>query len=364
MTENFDVVQMRRLIAKHRGIPPDSDKVHIVYIAAYSDYWENRSEFIADFMAVPPDHDLVMHVRFEALSFTASGIVDLVERLIQLQGRDPNTVFVFSPNSIKDDCPWSNIYWHQFRVSDEITRARHYMVPPVPVVQTPRTWAVFVGRRTMPRIKILFDCDQDPDLHDQCMLSLMKNQIPESQVFWEHPNRYYDNIVDWIPSQQVQEFQQWYQQCPIHSIDNYSVQDQYLDQVAGDNRNCLPTLSLLKLQDQYLFEAVFETMTRGMTFTPSEKTVRAIVAHKPTVTYAPPGFLQYMKKLGFETFENLWDESYDQLEGLARYNAIFEIIKSVAALPANQQMSLYQKAQSKCQHNYQQLLRYQNGHSI
>lgn len=360
MTTDFNLLQMQRLIHKQQGQPVDIEKLHIVYVTAYGDYWENRDEFVQNFLSVPRDHAVVIHVKFEALSLTHSGIVDIVQQLILTQRRSPHTVFVFSPNSIDQDSPWPNIYWQEFAVSDEITRASRYMVDAVPTIASPKTWAVFVGRRTMPRIRMLFDCYHNTKLHSQCLLSLMKNTVPETVYFWQHANRIYDSIADWIPPQQQQQFLQWYQQCPINSIDNYSVQDQYLDSTAGENRNCAPTLSLLALQNQYLFETVFETMTRGSTFTPSEKTVRAMVAHKPTVTYAPAGFLHNMRLWGFETFHDLWDESYDSLEGPPRYHAMLQIMQSVADMPIAEQIKLYQKAQPICKRNHKRLLEYQN----
>lgn len=359
MSHEFNLQQMQKLIQKERKRPSDR-KVHIAYVTAYSDYWENKDEFVGSFMSAPADHDVVIHVNFEGLSLTNSGIVDATQRLIQLQGRSHDTVFVFSPNSIKHDAPWPNIYWQQFGVTDEITRSELYLTDPLPIIAQPKTWALFVGRRTMPRIRALFDCWDTSNLRNCCLLSLMENDPPERDYFWMAPNRFYDSIFDWIEPHRRQQFQTWYRNCPIKSADHYSIQDQYLDHAAGDNRNSLPTLSLLKLQDQYLFEMVFETMTRGTTFTPSEKTVRTIVAQKPTVTYAPRHFLKHMQGLGFETFGDLWDESYDDLEGIPRYFAIMDIVRKIADLDRQQQLDLYAQAQDRCRRNYAKLLKYQH----
>jgi hypothetical protein len=187
----------------------------------------------------------------------------------------------------------------------------------------------------------------------------MNNQVPETEYFWKQSDRYYDNMTDWVEPELQKQFRDWYVDCPVTSVDNYSVQDQYLDTDSGENRNQLPTLSLLGLQSQYLFEIVFETMTLGSTFTPSEKTVRTIMAQKATVTYAPPGFLYQIRKMGFETFGDLWDESYDQLQGLPRYRAMLDIVKSVAAMPLDQQKQLYQHSQELCDKNYKKLLELQ-----
>jgi hypothetical protein len=129
------------------------------------------------------------------------------------------------------------------------------------------------------------------------------------------------------------------------------VGDQYIKNVVGENRNATLVDSVLSFRNQYLFEITFETMTEGFTFTPSEKTVRTLVAEKPQFVYAAPGFLKGMQNLGFQTFNTLWDESYDNLSGPERFSAMFFVIKNIAQLPAQQKLELYQATRSICQHN-------------
>jgi hypothetical protein len=72
--------------------------------------------------------------------------------------------------------------------------------------------------------------------------------------------------------------------------------------------------------------------------------------------YAAPGFLKGMQHLGFQTFNTLWDESYDNLSGPDRFSAMFSTIKSVAKLSTAQKLELYQNSQVICQHNKQVLV--------
>jgi hypothetical protein len=46
---------------------------------------------------------------------------------------------------------------------------------------------------------------------------------------------------------------------------------------------------------------------------PTEKIYKPIAFCHPFQVIASPGFLNYLKLNGFETFENLFDESYDQI---------------------------------------------------
>jgi hypothetical protein len=142
---------------------------------------------------------------------------------------------------------------------------------------------------------------------------------------------------------------------PIDSVDGCKITDQYMNTASGDNRNVSLTKNLINLSGKYLFEITFETMTRGRTFTPSEKTIRTMMAEKPLVVYAPKNFLQHMQQLGFKTFGDLWDEGYDKFEGPNRYKQIMAIVKDVASWPASQQLELYENSRQICSHNKQRL---------
>lgn len=45
----------------------------------------------------------------------------------------------------------------------------------------------------------------------------------------------------------------------------------------------------------------------------TEKTVKTLITGMPFVIVASPYFLKELKKLGFKTYESLWDESYDSI---------------------------------------------------
>jgi hypothetical protein len=45
----------------------------------------------------------------------------------------------------------------------------------------------------------------------------------------------------------------------------------------------------------------------------TEKTFKPIAFQHPYLLWAQPGVLKHLKSLGFETYENLFDESYDSI---------------------------------------------------
>ena len=353
---DFDLEQMKRLAGRHN--------VTVVYLQVDGDYWINQQEFCDAFRNAPLSDHVVIHVRFEGLSLSTAGVVSAVEKIMKETGRSADSVFIFSPNALSTDAPWENLFWKQFNISDEFSRCQTYWHDAdIDLEFDWKPWALFVGRRTTPRLLALYDIWHDPALKRACLLSKMNETEPPTSQPFDHSHMIHDQLCDWMPVvdpiEKISAHEHFRNFCfdmPVHSIDGYNAIDQYTNADCGENRNAVPTKNLIDISGKYLFEITFETMTRGITFTPSEKTIRTIVAQKPMVVYAPKNFLQQMRLLGFKTFDNLWDESYDQLEGPERYQKIINIVQQVAGMPVNQQLELYQKSRQICSHNKQRLI--------
>jgi hypothetical protein len=65
---------------------------------------------------------------------------------------------------------------------------------------------------------------------------------------------------------------------------------------------------------------------------------------KPWLIYGAPGYIQRLKQIGFQSFDSLWDESYDQLEGPARWSAMQKIIATQTKLNPGSLRMLLEKA--------------------
>ena len=353
---DFNTTQMSQLI----GQP----NVTVVYLNANGDYWIRQQEFCLAFRAAPLTHNVVIHVQFEGLSLTQARVVEAVQKIMQETGRSADSVFIFSPNAIADDAPWINLFWRQYKVSDEFIRSKTYKTDNSRDLDPAwKSWALFVGRVTTPRLLALYDIWRDPVLREKCLLSKMIESVPPVDQPFNQAHMFFDQLDDWMPISNPNEkiltykhFQSFCNNIPIGSVDGCKITDQYMDTASGDNRNVSLTENLINLSGKYLFEITFETMTRGLTFTPSEKTIRTIMAKKPLVVYAPKNFLQQMQRLGFKTFDDLWDESYDEFEGPDRYKQIMTIVKDIANMSASQQLELYKNSRQICSHNKQHLL--------
>jgi hypothetical protein len=108
----------------------------------------------------------------------------------------------------------------------------------------------------------------------------------------------------------------------IPSVDDMAVRDQYQGSVDTN-------LSLLKFYNQFQIEIVAETMCAGTTFFPTEKTFRPMVGRRPFLVFGPTNFLNNLRELGFRTYSECWDESYDQYQDQERWNRMQSVIEDI-----------------------------------
>jgi len=99
--------------------------------------------------------------------------------------------------------------------------------------------------------------------------------------------------------------------------------------------------------DQTHFSIVAESQTTNPEMFITEKTFKPMAFYHPFVVMAQAGLLNYLHTQGFETFDNIFDESYDQIDNyLNRVEAVINTIKNYVCEP-------YDKlTQQKITHNH------------
>ena len=81
---------------------------------------------------------------------------------------------------------------------------------------------------------------------------------------------------------------------------------------------------------------------------PTEKSFKPIAYYHPYMIAGQKGCLQYLRNLGFETFDNMFDESYDLLENYNdRINLIAQNVKEFCQLLKKEKLNLLQRPKEK-----------------
>ena len=82
----------------------------------------------------------------------------------------------------------------------------------------------------------------------------------------------------------------------------------------------------------------------------SEKTAKPLIYRRLFVAFSGYKFLQNLRDLGFRTFDNVIDESYDLIkDDTARLTAAFEQVKYLCSVP---QSEIFSQIATTLDHNY------------
>lgn len=101
-------------------------------------------------------------------------------------------------------------------------------------------------------------------------------------------------------------------------------------------------------------DIVNETRFAQPTANFSEKVFQAVQYMKPFIVVAPPKTLEYIRSFGFRTFNEFWDESYDdEYDHGKRLAKIFDVIQFILDTPLNDLANMYNDMQDIVEHNLQ-----------
>jgi len=118
--------------------------------------------------------------------------------------------------------------------------------------------------------------------------------------------------------------------------------------------------AISKLYPNFFVEIVCETFLSGQSFYPTEKTWRPLICQTPFLMLGPRNFLSNLRKLGFRTFNQWWDESYDQDadldNGKVAIQSIISTIQHLSSMTLEELEGLYIDMLPTLQHNKQRFL--------
>lgn len=281
-----------------------------IRVAVTGDEWSNREEVLSDIASIASCDQLIFEVNTEGPSLHALGFVDAVGPALARAGIRHQDVYIDQWHNPVEDIPFkrfrkpglshffwmSNSYRHQVADTSLDTHA----------------CGIFIGRVTADRAAILYDVCHTPQYN--ALTSLMLNPTV--------PKDFELKLNAWSNEYDAQKILDWLAKDPVTSITGHAVRDQYQSTVDTN-------AELVKHYNRFGLEIVCETYCVGDAFFPTEKTVRPLAKSKPMVVYGPKGFLSRLRQLGFRTWHEIWDESYDELAGHERWKKIKMVLQRI-----------------------------------
>ncbi len=109
------------------------------------------------------------------------------------------------------------------------------------------------------------------------------------------------------------------------------------------------------------FSIVTETSVLKNTVFITEKTIKPMVYYHPFIVWGNPKTLESLKKLGFETFPEFFNEEYDNIiDNDKRLKCIMDSVNKLCDKSLSEIHDLYQKVKPKLIHNNNLLKNYHN----
>jgi hypothetical protein len=261
-----------------------------VRIKVNGDLWIDQTTVLNQLQEVNSTDWVCFDTGAEGISLEHSGILNFINQWVKSSGHPVEKIVINSPNRY-EHTQYKNIN----RADNHFLQlSGHYYTEAFDIDSCSTKFGFFTGRHTDQRDQIAQDIVAQYRPH--FVISIMKTVY--------NPSPWHESVQS------------------ICSIDNMFVRDQYTGNVDTN-------LSLLKFYNQFQIELIAETMCAGITFFPTEKTFRPISGRRPFLAFGPIHFLNNLRGLGFKTYGECWDESYDQYQGQDRWNKIKTVIEHI-----------------------------------
>jgi hypothetical protein len=295
-----------------------------IIVRNIGNYWYNKEDVEKNLLSIRLKDTVLFHC-LEGISLEFSGLLEFIQQWQRSTGHSADKIRIWCINR-KEKLPYANVCDHENKVW--ALQDLSWWTTPADFIRKPQQlFGLFVGRDSLSRNVIMYECYQNWQTY--FLFSRMQH-INESHFDFGHHWVNNSNVLgDYLPEYEHKKFKQFWNKHPFESLD----QTVFGTHLVGD-AVAAASVSLLKFYNQFGVELVLETMTRGTTFFPTEKTVRPIVGLKPFVTYAPKNYLQYLRDLGFRTFNSVWDESYDNFEGINRWQQMKKVVQYIINNPS------------------------------
>ena len=118
---------------------------------------------------------------------------------------------------------------------------------------------------------------------------------------------------------------------------------------------CPDTLNITKVYPGFFVEIACLTFSSGNVFYVDEKIWRPMLMRTPFIVQGPQFLLSNLKRLGFKTFSNWWDEGYSEDCDETQVRGIYQVIDTIAKLPIHTLKEMYLDMQPVLDHNYNRM---------
>ena len=135
---------------------------------------------------------------------------------------------------------------------------------------------------------------------------------------------------------------------PLGHVNLPLIIDQGADHAGNSHK-----INMWKLADKSMIHVVTETLYQGSRWHLTEKTFKPIVMQQPFVLVSCRGSLEYLKSYGFKTFNEFWNEDYDDCDDAVRIMRIGKLLSDLHCMSEKEKKQLQKHLVPVVEHNFQ-----------
>lgn len=209
-------------------------------------------------------------------------------------------------------------------------------------------FGMFIGRSNGPRLHLATYLNQHYSNHS--ILSYHYNFVDE----FHKDNIGLEDLIKNYNAKDVSQEAKFISQCPIRIKENTIVCNNktlklnYAQQLFDADQDYFS-----QTYNNFFVELVCESFFTGNTFFPTEKLFRPILLKTPFIVQGPQYFLHNLKKLGFQTFDQWWDEGYSEDTAWYQLTEIKKILDFLSTNSVDELNRMYLSMSGILEHNYQ-----------
>jgi len=288
-------------------------------------------------------------VALEELNYKEKKFLTILEEICESNNWPKTKINFILPNLVQNKSVWPSIEFGgaSVLIDNDLTK-NIFLGLQVENIKTEKediqkTFGIFVNRSQWDRLLLsshLYNNHREITMQTYRKDPAKPGDMIElgiDQLFWKLSS---NNSLD-VPA--IQRLCNFISSLPHDRGSNWSRTNQ---QSTVDN-------DIMSWYNNIFVDVVCEKMITGETFFPTEKTARPLATKTPFLIMASPNYLKNLRRLGFKSFSQFWDESYDYQQGVQRAESIRCIIDDLGKLNQLQLQKLYQKMLPILDHNHE-----------
>lgn len=283
-------------------------------------------EFAAKIIHSMHQYGTVTITTKETRCYRANGLYEFLDQLSNYYHWDKKKILLTTPRIEETHSEYTVLH------SQPIDLANYQLPTEILPWNREKYYGLFIGRANAPRIRAIYN-----HLHfkykNQGLASFNDNILKFNEKI-ELSNYFRESEHRWSDIKDI---------GPFSDIDN--VRAVPIKPGINDNPDIWS-----QVYKKIAIEIVCETSTRPGCYVRSEKIIRPMLYKRPFMVVAPNGMLKAGRKYGIKTFNSVFDEYYDEYDGVERVDQIFIRLQNL--IETGKINTLIEDCQEMIEHNY------------